>query len=65
MPSLISGSETFTVNRLVDQNTSAISNIVVRPTSVTTLTPHIPNRNEVTVPSAAGLTAYSQVTFNV
>ena len=64
MPSLISASDTFTVNRLSNQNTSADSNIVVRPPSVTTLTPHIPNRYEVTIPSAAaGLPAYSEIIF--
>ena len=66
MPSLISGSETSTVNRLANQQTLAIRNIVVRSPSVTTLTPHIPNTNEVTIPSAAaGLPAYSQLIFNV
>ena len=66
MPSLISASATSRVNRLSDQNTSAISNIVLRLPSVTTLTPHIPNMNEVTIPfAAAGLPAYSEVIFNL
>ena len=66
MPSLISVSDTSTVNRLTDQNTSAISNIVVRLPSATTLTPQIRNTNEVIIPSAAaGSPAYSEVIFNV
>ena len=54
MPSLISAADTSTVNRLTDQSTSAISNIVVRLLSATTLTPHIRNTNDVIIPSAAG-----------
>ena len=66
MPSLISGCKTSTVNRLADQQISAIRSIVVRSPSVKTFTPHIPNTNEVTISSAAaGLPAYSQLIFNV
>ena len=68
MPSLISASasDTSTVNRLTDQNTSAISNIVGHLPSATTLTPETLSLFEVIIPpAAAGSPAYSEVIFNV
>ena len=66
MPSLISASDTSTVNRLADQNTSAISNIVVRIPSAITLTSQPRYSSEVTIPfTAAGSPVYSEVIFNV
>ena len=50
----------------MDKNTTAISNIDVRPPPITTITPHVPHANNLTVPfTAAGSPAYSQIIFNV
>ena len=66
MPSLISASDSSTVRRLMDQSSTAISNIDLHPPPVTATTPHVPHANNFAVPfTAAGTPAYSQMIFNV
>ena len=62
----MSAFDSSTVQRLMDGNTTAISNIGVRPPLVTAITPHVPHANNLTIPfTTAGSPLYSQIIFTV